>query len=180
MARKESDRAKIENLLRYGKIVSIEPMPTVTSPRQPLTGPEFEKAAQEYFAMQGLLLVPKMSVEVGVGSIKKAHIFDLGSSQPPVLVECKCHVWTKGGNSPSAKLAVWNEAMYYFHCVQGYRKLFVVQRDVRRDRSLAEHYLSRYVHLVPHDVELWELDPLRQHGRLLTPGMKTRRRPTRS
>ena len=35
-------------------------------------------------------------------SIKKPHRFDLGSDDPPILVECKSFTWTSGGNSPSA------------------------------------------------------------------------------
>ena len=85
------------------------------------------------------------------------HKFDLGSESPPVLVECKAHTWTSGGNSPSAKLTVWNEAMHYFQCApKGYRKILFVLRDERNAETLAEHYLRRYGHLVPDDVEVWE------------------------
>ena len=145
----------------------------------PRTGSEFEKAVRAYFAKQGLLLVPKMSVPVGVGATKKPHRFDLGSESPPVLVECKCHLWTEGGNSPSAKLAVWNEAMFYFACApKEYRKLFVVQRSLRGEGSLADHYLSRYEHLVPEDVEFWELDPATGQGRSVGLKRDEARRPT--
>ncbi len=134
----------------------------------PRTGADFEKVVQAFFAKRGLVLVPKMAVPVGVGVNKKPHRFDLGSETPPVLVECKCHVWTGGGNSPSAKLAVWNEAMFYFLCApKKYRKLFVVQRSMRGEGSLADHYLGRYSHLVPADVEFWEVDPLTGEGRIV-------------
>ncbi|HXL34331.1 MAG TPA: hypothetical protein VN953_05395 [Gemmatimonadales bacterium] len=109
-----------------------------------------------------------MAVPVGTGKAKKDHKFDLGSESPPVLVECKCHTWTEGGNAPSAKLTVWNEAMLYFACAPlKYRKLLVVQRSLRGPETLAEHYLKRYRHLVPGGVELWEFDSVTRQGRLL-------------
>ena len=80
----------------------------------PRTGAEFEQLVQAFFAKQGLSLVTNLGIPVGMGAAKKVHKFDLGSENPPVLIECKCHVWTEGGNAPSAKLTVWNEAMLYF------------------------------------------------------------------
>ncbi len=134
----------------------------------PRTGVEFEGLVQAFFASQGLPFVPKLGAPVGIGAAKKVHRFDLGSETPPVLVECKCHVWTEGGNSPSAKLTVWNEAMLYFACAaQKYRKIMVVRRSLRGAGSLAEHYLRRYRHLVPGRVEIWEFDPATRLGRLL-------------
>ncbi len=76
-------------------------------------GRDFESLALEYFRQQGLLLTRCYRVPVGLGSEKKDRQFDLGSDDPPVLVECKSHRWTAGGNVPSAKMTVWNEAMYY-------------------------------------------------------------------
>lgn len=132
----------------------------------PRSGAEFEQLVQAFFAKQGLFLVPDVAVPVGVRNAKKAHRFDLGCETPPVLVECKCHVWTEGGNAPSAKLAVWNEAMLYFACApETYRKLLVVQRSLRGNETLAEHYLRCYRHLVPAGVELWEFDPISKEGR---------------
>ena len=140
----------------------------MANPDNPRTGATFEEAVRAFFGKRGLSLVPSIQVPVGVGAIKKLHKFDLGSESPPVVVECKCHVWTEGGNAPSAKLSVWNEAMYYFFCApSGYRKIFVVQRTLRKGQSLAEHYLSRYRHLVPSDVEFWEFDPATGSGRVL-------------
>jgi hypothetical protein len=87
------------------------------------------------------------------------HRFDLGSENPPVLVECKSHTWTQGGNMPSAKMTVWNEAMYYFHVAPAiYRKIFFVLKHSRREQSLASYYLKTHGHLVPEGVELWEFD----------------------
>lgn len=124
-------------------------------------GRAFEGVAQEFFARRGLHLQSNLSVAVGVGQVKKHHAFDLGSNEPKVLVECKSHRWTSGGNIPSAKLTVWNEAMYYFHVAPvGYRRIMFVLKDLRRGNgeSLVHYYLHIYGHLVPEGVEFWEYD----------------------
>ena len=76
-------------------------------------GSDFEKVAQEYFGRQGIVLRKGHSVQIGFSS-KRDHKFDLRADKPPMLVECKAHTWTAGGNVPSAKITVWNEAMLYF------------------------------------------------------------------
>lgn len=124
-------------------------------------GRVFEVCAQKFFAGRGLLLQSNLSVAVGVGQEKKPHAFDLGSNDPKVLVECKSHRWTSGGNVPSAKLTVWNEAMYYFFVApRGYRKIMFVLKDLRpsNGESLSRYYLRTYGHLVPDGVEFWEYD----------------------
>jgi len=124
-------------------------------------GRAFESLAREFFAGRGLQLQSNLSVAVGVGQAKKSHAFDLGSNEPNVLVECKSHRWTSGGNIPSAKLTVWNEAMYYFHVApSGYRKIMFVLKDHRygNGESLVHYYLRTYGHLVPAGVEFWEYD----------------------
>ena len=124
-------------------------------------GRDFELIAQNFFSQQGLHLHPCHFVEVGVGLTKKLHAFDLGCSEQKVIVECKCHRWTAGHNIPSAKLTVWNEAMYYFHVSPpSYRKIMFVLKDLRRGNgeSLALYYLRTYSHLVPAGVEFWEYD----------------------
>ena len=80
-------------------------------------GRDFEVIAQSFFLEQGLHLYPGHFVEVGVGPTKKPHAFDLGCSEQMVIVECKSHRWTAGHNIPSAKLTVWNEAMYYLSLI---------------------------------------------------------------
>jgi hypothetical protein len=122
-------------------------------------GNDFETAAGTFFSRQGISLVKNFSVPVGVGEATKMHRFDLGSENPPVLVECKSHTWTQGGNMPSAKMTVWNEAMYYFHVAPAlYRKIFFVLKHSRREVSLASYYLKTHGHLVPDGVESWEFD----------------------
>jgi len=81
-------------------------------------GREFEAEARAYFVQrEGLNLSTSFSVPLGVAAARKLHSFDLGSEEHAVLVECKSHNWTVTGNMPSAKVTVWNEAMYYFHLV---------------------------------------------------------------
>jgi hypothetical protein len=122
-------------------------------------GNDFETIVQSFFAQQRIFLQRKFQAPVGVADLKKMHRFDLGSENPSVLVECKSHTWTQSGNPPSAKLAVWNEAMYYFHLAPGnYRKVLFVLKHSRRDVSLASYYLKTYSHLVPPSVEVWEYD----------------------
>jgi len=127
-------------------------------------GRDFEIAAQKFFASEGLVLERDVKVPVGVESFKKDHAFDLGCLSKKVLVECKSHKWTTGGNVPSAKLAVWNEAMYLFVASPNeYRKIMFVLYDKseKKGESLAKYYLRINSHLVPSDVEFWEYNELK-------------------
>jgi hypothetical protein len=125
-------------------------------------GRDFELAAQSFFATEGLSLSLNIKIPVGICEIKKDHAFDLGCLNEKVLVECKSHKWTApNDNVPSAKLTVWNEAMYYFLVTpSGYRKIMFVLRDYskKRKETLAEYYIRTYSHLIPEGVELWEYD----------------------
>ena len=127
-------------------------------------GREFELATKEFFASQGLNLVLNVKVDVGIGATTKKHAFDLGCEDKKVLVECKSHKWTApNDNVPSAKLTVWNEAMYYFLLAPtGYRKIMFVLSDYsdKRKETLAAYYLRTYRHMIPNDVELWEFDEI--------------------
>ena len=131
-------------------------------------GKDFETMARGFFEQQGISLVKNFTVPVGVGELKKLHRFDLGSEIPAVLVECKSHTWTQGGNMPSAKMTVWNEAMYYFLAApKSYRKILFVLKHSRRDISLASYYLKTHGHLVPEGVEVWEYDTSSRAGERL-------------
>ena len=60
---------------------------------------------------------------------------------------------------PSAKMTVWNEAMYYFHLAPArYRKVLFVLKHARREVTLASYYLRTHGHMVPNGVEIWEFD----------------------
>ncbi len=138
-----------------------KPFQRVGSRSNAQVGRDFELVAQRFFALQGVHLQLSHVVEIGIGSTKKPHAFDLGCSSQKWLVECKSHRWTAGHNIPSAKLTVWNEAMYYFHAApHDYRKALFTLRDLRRGtgESLTRYYLRTYGHLVPAGVEFWEYD----------------------
>ncbi|MCE7579444.1 hypothetical protein LZS94_18165 [Aliivibrio fischeri] len=124
-------------------------------------GRAFEDAARKYFFKKGISLTSNFKVDIGIEQSKKAHAFDLGCLEQMIIVECKAHKWTSSNNVPSAKLTVWNEAMYYFVTApRGYRKIMFVLRDfsAKRGETLAQYYARTYKHLVPSDVELWEFD----------------------
>ena len=132
-------------------------------------GKDFETAAQTFFAAKGITLIRDVSLPIGING-KKPHRFDLGDPDKKVIVECKSHTWTEGGNVPSAKMTTWNQAMYFFHAApSGYRKIFFALRDnsTKRGETLAEYYLRTYPHLIPEDVEIWEYDEKGKRGRKL-------------
>lgn len=123
-------------------------------------GADFEKVAQEFFAKQGITLERGFGVPVGL-SVKKQHRFDLGTADPKIVVECKSHKWTETGNVPSAKMTVWNEAMYYFHLApEDYRKVLFVLHDRRatNGESLLAYYRRTFAHMIPAKVEFFEWD----------------------
>jgi len=123
-------------------------------------GADFECVAREYFAREGIALSASFPVELGL-TRKKTHCFDLGTSDPKVIVECKSHRWTSGANVPSAKMTVWNEAMYYFHLApREFRKVLFVLHDKRgpNGESLLSYYKRTYFHLIPGRVEFLEWD----------------------
>ncbi|MCM3671088.1 hypothetical protein M3181_19185 [Mesobacillus maritimus] len=76
-------------------------------------------------------------------------------------MECKSHTWTASGNVPSAKITVWNEAMYYFHLApKDYRKVFFILKDysTKCSETLGDYYTRTHSHLIPEDVEIMEYD----------------------
>jgi hypothetical protein len=132
-------------------------------------GREFEADALAYFANEeGLTLSTSFPVSLGVNNLRKLHRFDLGCKEPAVLVECKSHNWTETGNMPSAKVTVWNEAMYYFLLApKHFRKiLFVLEaRHARQPETLAEYYARINGHLIPQDVSIVEFNPITKSAR---------------
>ena len=128
-------------------------------------GREFELAAKEIFASIDLPLQQNVKIPIGIEFQTKPHAFDLVNLEQRVIIECKSHKWTTGGNVPSAKMTTWNEAMYYFVAApRSYRKMMFVLRDYsdKHGKTLAEYYLDRYAHLIPTDVEFWEFDETTQ------------------
>ena len=135
-------------------------------------GRDFEDIAYAHFTGLGYELMKNVGLPVGLEK-KKNHRFDLGtptSAEEKIIIECKSHRWTSGDNVPSAKLTVWNEAMYYFHLTPlGYRKIFFILRDYssKRNETLGEYYIRTYGHLIPSDVEFMEYDEVNKSVRLL-------------
>ena len=124
-------------------------------------GAAFEAKARSYFSKKGIPLEKNFTVEVGVCKARKPHKFDLGSSNPKIIVECKSHTWTAGGKVPSAKLTVWNEAMFYFYVApSGYKKFLFVKhhRRAKGGESFLSYYRRTYGHLFPHGVKFIEYD----------------------
>jgi len=125
----------------------------------PINGAQFEGICTDFFAQQGLELGHPFIVPVGVSEYQKDHKFDLGSETSKVIIECKRHTWTEGRNAPSAKMTIWNEAMYYFYIAPSdYRKILFVLKDEKEGRTLAHYYISRHRELIPDGVEIWEYD----------------------
>ncbi|HSQ57749.1 MAG TPA: hypothetical protein VLM40_18650 [Gemmata sp.] len=123
-------------------------------------GAAFEEVALRLFATQGIILSRNFPLEIGLKT-KKTHCFDLGTAKERIIVECKSHRWTAGDCVPSAKMTVWNEAMYYFHLAPAdYRKILFVLHDRREagGESLLTYYKRTYSHLIPDDVEFMEWD----------------------
>lgn len=124
-------------------------------------GRAFERLAHRHLASMGIETTLGFVLPIGIRSPHKDHEFDLGASSPAIVVECKSHRWTEGDKVPSAKMAVWNEAMYYFSLVpNSYKRILFVLHDRRRssNESLVEYYLRTYGHLIPMGVEIWEYD----------------------
>ena len=124
-------------------------------------GRAFELRAQKILADHGLSLELNHRVPCGLRKLNKDHAFDLGSETPKVIVECKSQTWTAGGNVPSAKMKNWAEAMFYFHMAPpDYRKIFFVEKSLRPgyEESLLDYFRRTQAHMIPSDVEFWELE----------------------
>ena len=127
----------------------------------PKKGADFEAAVGRFLGSLGIRVQRNFPVPIGVRATKRPRKFDLGSDAPKVVVECKSHSWTEGGNAPSAKMATWNEAMYYFSLVpDDYRKMMFVllHRFDPQSETLLTYYIRRHGHLIPSGVEIWEFD----------------------
>ena len=123
-------------------------------------GRDFEERAKAILSAHGIDLERNHKVPCGLGNNKKLHCFDLGSEDPPVIVECKSQTWTSSDKVPSAKMKNWAEAMFYFHMAPAhYRKIFLVEQSVRvrTGESLLTYFRRTQSHMIPPEVEFWEL-----------------------
>ncbi len=120
-------------------------------------GNEFEEAARLFFAETGVHLQKNFVAPVGFVK-KKPHRFDLGSEDPPILVECKSLTWTPSG-PPHAKIKSMNEVMLLFSvCPQHYRRILFMLKHMRKELSLGTHYIKSQGHLIGPNIEIWEFD----------------------
>jgi hypothetical protein len=121
-------------------------------------GRDFEEAARLYFEQTGIILHRGFEVPIGY-RLKKNHKFDLGSKNPPIIVECKSYTWTKSGKSPSAKIRGLNEVMLHFSLApRSYRKILFILRHMRKEISLGTHYIQTQGHLIGGRIEIWEFN----------------------
>lgn len=137
-------------------------------------GREFEALAKKVLEKEGFPLESNFPLEIGWNTATRPHKFDLGSKEPPVIVECKTHTWTEGKRVPGAKLKNWSEAMLYFGLApKNYKKIFFVLKDrrVEEGETLGAYYLRTHYHLIPEGVEFWEYETisgkvtvLKKHG----------------
>lgn len=124
-------------------------------------GRDFENIAFDYFKSNNISLKQGVSLPIGVNKVKKPHVFGLGNTidENEIIVECKSHKWTSSGNVPSAKMTVWNEAMYYFLLAPiEYREIFFILKDYseKRKETLGEYYVRVYKNMIPEGVEIPE------------------------
>jgi hypothetical protein len=156
-------------------MTTLKPHQRVDAISNAHAGRDFEAAAALFFEGQGIVLKQNHRVMLGASAKKKGHAFDLGCAEQKIIVECKSHRWTNTSNIPSAKLTVWNEAMYYFSLApKDHRKvMFVLRHECsKRSVTLAAYYLRNYGHLIPDDVEFWEYDETRGHAICVRPAVK--------
>ena len=108
----------------------------------------------------GLKLQKRIRIPIGLHE-KKDKIFDLGSIEQKIIIECKSHTWTESGNVPSAKV---NAFLYDMYCLsllpKGYQKIFVMQKcfSKKRNLTLCEYYIKNKNHLIPQDLLIYEFD----------------------
>jgi hypothetical protein len=102
----------------------------------------FEEAAHLFWKSSGIALTRNFIAPVGF-RVKKDHKFDLGSEDPPILVECKSFTWTSGGNSPSAKIRGMKEVMLLFSVAPPqYRKILFVLKHMHERRKIGSRPIT--------------------------------------
>lgn len=135
-----------------------------TNSENPNVGKRFQelacKSLTEYFRTEF-----DLEVSVPVGNPAKGHKFDCVSTDGKIVVECKCYVWTEGGNPPSAKIRSLNEAVLFMSFLsKEATKIICMAKDShpRRGETLAEYFVRLYGHLL-RDVKVFEVD---EQGRI--------------
>ena len=71
-----------------------------------------------------------LEVPFSIGIPPKSHRFDCASQDRKIVIECKCHSWTAGGNVPSAKMTTINEAAFYMSFLpKDIRRIIVIKKS---------------------------------------------------
>lgn len=71
------------------------------------------------------------------------HKFDVVSIDREIVIECKSHTWTRGGNYPAAKATDALVTVEHLKRHSAKRKLLVFQDDRMQGKSLAETFVRR-------------------------------------
>jgi hypothetical protein len=113
---------------------------------------DFENLVEGYFEdTLGIQFEDQVSQDEADGG---RHKFDIVSIDREIVIECKSHTWTKGGNYPSAKVADALVAAEHLKGHSAKRKLLVFQDDTLRGKSLAETFMRRNREKL-HGIEIW-------------------------
>ena len=96
----------------------------------------------------------------GIGTPAHPHKFDCVSEDRTIVVECKCYTWTVGGNIPSAKMAMLDEALFYMSFLPvDVTKIIALNKATSPDKAetFAEYFFRIKRHLM-RDVQIYEID----------------------
>ena len=105
--RRQSACSSCSDIKLVNTVGDFQPTETFRTSGTTNPGAAFEGTVKAFSKrLVGIELKYSFSVEVGVGEQKKAHKFDLGNDNPPIMVECKAHKWTESGNVPSFEIVI--------------------------------------------------------------------------
>ena len=135
----------------------------------PRVGKEFQVEVRKWFEDNK---VRQFNLEhpILIGCPAKPHKFDIADTEESIVVECKCFSWTGSGNIPSAKLAVLNEALFYFSFLPAKTEKMLVMSYAthpKKTETLAEYYYRTHKHLLG-DVKIMEYNMHTDFMRIIT------------
>ena len=122
---------------------------------------DFEELVGQYLNNSGFEVRREYAVQISINGIrKKSHKFDWGNDT--LLVECKANNWNSR-SIPSGERQGLNEAILFpMAAPKSYRKMLFMWETGRfgkpNPETLAECYVRLYGHLIPKDVEVYELE----------------------
>lgn len=101
-----------------------------------------------------------VDIAIPIGEPAKEHKFDCVSEDKQYVAECKCYTWTETGNTPSAKMAAINEAVFYMHYLSAETVKIILLKKAKHDKkneTLAEYYVRTHKHLLK-GIKVLEID----------------------